>query len=261
MSIAMGFGMKVRVAARLLLLQARWDPARRQGVGFSFAVDPWLAACWSAEPDQLDAARRRHLEYFNTHPVAAGLVAGVVCRYEAAASGARGAEREALIQKIGGLKSVLGASLAAPCDSFFWGALRPASALIGLVAAQSLAQAGLPHPLALGASLALVVYNVPALAGRWLGMSRGFERGEAAAVELAALPVQSWISGLRRLAAVGAVASFVLGAATLEGAALAAAAAVFVLGFVLSLRGVSPLSQLGFAGLGGAICSIARLRP
>ena len=30
-------GMKVRLGARLLLLQARWDPARLQGPGFAFA--------------------------------------------------------------------------------------------------------------------------------------------------------------------------------------------------------------------------------
>ena len=48
--LAMTPWMKARVGARLLLLQARWDPVRMQGPGFAFALDPWLAICWAAEP-------------------------------------------------------------------------------------------------------------------------------------------------------------------------------------------------------------------
>src|SRR4051812_23291283 len=127
--------MMARVGTRLLLLQARWDPARMQGAGFAYALEPWLAECWAAEPGALLDARRRHLEYFNTHPIAAFLAAGVVCRQEADASAAKGQAREVAIARIRSFKSALGASLAGLYDSFFWGALRPASALAGIVTA------------------------------------------------------------------------------------------------------------------------------
>lgn len=252
--------MKARVGARLLLLQARWDPARMQGCGLAFALEPWLAACWSDEPGELAAARRRHLEYFNTHPIAAALVAGIVCRHEAAAAAASGDERAAAIARIRSLKASLGASLAGLYDSFFWGALRPASALAGLLAAQAAFALGSPHAPAWGAAAALAAYNVPAVAARVFGLLRGLSQGERAALELTRLPAQAWIVGLRRASAAGALASFAAGAGMLEGGSRLAAALAFAFGAALTWRGVAPLTQIGFVGLGGIAVAYAGLR-
>ena len=250
-----------RIGMRLLLLQARWDPARMQGTGLSFALDPWLSVCWAAEPEGLRAARLRHLDYFNTHPIAAWLVVGIVCRHEAAAASVQGAEREALVSKIRAFKTGLGASLAGIYDSFFWGALRPASALAGLLTAQLAYRWGLPHPLAAGAAAALAVYNGPALAARWLGLTRGLKGGERAITDLARLPVKSWTQGLRWAAAGGALLSFALGAAGLDGPERMAAVLTFAAGIVLSWRLVAPLAQLGLAGLAGMAASVAGIWP
>lgn len=251
-----------RVGARLLLLQARWDPARMQGTGLSFALDPWLSVCWAAQPDGLRAARLRHLDYFNTHPIAAWLVAGIICRNEAAAAAQRGPEREALLAKIRALKTELGASLAGIYDSFFWGALRPASALAGILVAQAAYRAGWAHPLAAAAATALVLYNGPALAVRWLGLTRGLERGDQAVADLARLPAQSWIGGLRFAVVGGAFLSFALAAAGLGAAERMAAGLTLAAGLVLSWRGVAPLTQLGLAGLAGvAVSAAGLLRP
>jgi mannose/fructose/N-acetylgalactosamine-specific phosphotransferase system component IID len=253
--------MKARVAGRLLLLQARWDPARMQGSGFAFALDPWLEACWAADPAALSAARRRHLEYFNTHPIAAWLAAGVVCRQEAAAASLSGAAREAAIARIRSQKASLGASLAGLYDSFFWGGLRPASALAGILAAQGAYWLGLPHAPAWAAATALCVYNIPALAARAYGLHRGLAEGERAVVALTRLPVQSWIVGLRRATVAGALASFAVASGLLGVGDRLAAALTFAAGLVLTWRGVSPLAQLGFAGLGGMAAAAAGVRP
>lgn len=251
--------MKARVGARLLLLQARWDPARMQGTGFAFALEPWLRECWAAEPEALRAARRRHLDYFNTHPVAAWLAAGVVCRQEAAAAALSGPARDAAIARIGAFKTGTCASLAGLYDSFFWGTLRPASALAGILAAQAAYRLGAPHPVAWAALTALAAYNVPAASARVLGFSRGFAEGEKAVASLCRLPAQPWIRGLRRATLAAALLAFAAAAAPLSGAARATAVLTFAGGLILTWRGVSPLAQLGFAGLGGMAASAAGL--
>lgn len=253
--------MLARIAGRLLLLQSRWDPARMQGTGFAYALDPWLSACWASDPEGLSAARGRHLEYFNTHPIAAWLVAGVVCRQEAAAAALSGAAREAAIARIRSSKAALGASLAGLYDSFFWGALRPASALAGVLAAQAAYWSGLSYAPAWGAATALGVYNIPSVAARAAGLLRGASEGEKAVVGLTRLPVQSWIVGLRRATVAGALGSFAIGAGLLGGGDRLAAVLTFAAGMILAWRGVSPLAQLGFAGLGGMAAAAMGLWP
>ncbi len=253
--------MKARVGARLLLLQARWDPVRMQGPGFAFALDPWLAICWAAEPEGLLAARRRHLEYFNTHPIAAWLAAGIVCRQEAEAATLSGAAREAAIGRIRSFKTGLGASLAGLYDSFFWGTLRPASALAGILAAQVAYHRNSPHTPAWAAMTALCVYNIPAFAARTLGLLRGASEGELAVTGLTRLPVQSCIRGLRRATIVGALAAFAIGGGMMGDGDRWTAALTFAAGLILAWRGVSPLAQLGFAGLGGMAASAVGLWP
>lgn len=252
---------KVRVGARLLLLQARWDPARMQGTGFCFAIEPWLAVCWAGEPERLREARQRHLEYFNTNPIAAWLLAGIVCRGEAAAAAAGGAERERSIERVRAVKASLGASLAGLYDSFFWGALRPASAVAGVLAVIAASRAAAPHALAWGAATALVVYNAPAWAARWLGLKRGFDSGEKAVVELVRLPLQAWISGLRRAAAGGALAAFALGSSGLPAGQRLTGVLVFVAGVALSWRGLAPLWQVALACVAGSAAAAAGIWP
>ena len=258
---AMSPWMKARIGARLLLLQARWDPARMQGTGFSFALDPWLSVCWGAEPEGLISARKRHLEYFNTHPIAAWLAAGVVCRQETAAAALSGAARDAAIARIIAFKAGLGASLAGLYDSFFWGALRPASALAGILAALAASHSGSAHAPAWAAATALAVYNVPALAARVLGLLRGADEGERAVAALIKLPVQSWIQGLRRATVAGALLAFGAGAGLIGAGERSTAILIFAAGLVLTWLGISPLVQLGFAGLGGMAVSAAGLWP
>lgn len=253
--------MKACIGARLLLLQARWDPARMQGPGFAFALEPWLADCWAAEPQALLAARRRHLEYFNTHPIAAWLVAGIVCRQEAAAAALTGAARETAIGKIRAFKTGLGASLAGLYDSLFWGALRPVSALSGILAAQAAYRLGSPHAPAWAAATVLAVYNIPAIAARTLGFLRGLSEGERAVAELIKLPVQPWIIGLRRATVGAALAAFVVGVGLLGGSDRLSVSLIFAAGLILTWRGISPFAQLGFAGLGGVVASASGLWP
>ncbi len=260
LSNLMTTGMQVRIGVRLLLLQARWDPARMQGLGFAFAIDPWLVACWADDPEGLLVARRRHLEYFNTHPIAAWLAAGIVCRQEACAAALTGAAREAEIIKIKALKARLGAALAGPYDSFFWGALRPASALAGILAAQIASCLGVSHAPIWAVAVALATYNVPAVMARILGLRRGLSDGEQATAVLITFPAQTWIRALRRATVVGSVCVFALSVGQFGGGSLRDSCA-FMAGLVLSWRDVAPLTQLVFFGVGGMAVAAAGLWP
>lgn len=252
--------MKARVAFRLLFLQTGWEPARMQATGFLFALDPWLGACWGFESEELRRARLRHLEYFNTHPIAAWLLAGIVCRGEAAAAAVQGVQRQLAIEKISRYKTDYGASLAGIYDSLFWGALRPASAVVGILCAFLVVRLGIRFPFfVVGGAAALAAYNVPAFAARWIGFQRGLERGENALVDIASLGVQTWIVFLRRATAAGAVLAGLLWASILEPRLLLAAVVSGAAGLALSWRGVEPLMQAGFVGAAAAAVSATGL--
>ena len=74
--------LRVRVAARSLLLQSCWNEEGMQNVGFAFALKPWLKRIErEGGPPEAEAVRR-HLQYFNTQPYMASFVLGVAGRLE-----------------------------------------------------------------------------------------------------------------------------------------------------------------------------------
>lgn len=243
-----------RLFLRSLLLQAGFGDERRQGLGFSWTIDPALRAAYRENADGLRAARLRHLEAFNTQPCAAGLIVGACAALEGrAAAGDAGAGERARA-----FKNSIGAALAGSADALFWGALRPlaaaAAALIGVV----LYRENAASPFLAGAAAGLLVFNVPALTARWLGVARGLAAGDAAALEACSLPAQTWISVARWTALALTLAAC---AAALElpelraHAALAAAALAF--GAAFSRAAGGPLKLVAAAGVLGAAASIA----
>ena len=259
--IKMSHWAKVKIGVRLLLIQSRWDDMRMQGTGFGFALDPWLVACWDAEPDALLAARKRHLEYFNTHPIAAWLVAGIVCRQEAIAAASTDSVREDAIAKVKSLKIGLGASLAGSYDSFFWGALRPASVMAGLLTALIFMHFNKAHMPMWTVIIMLGVYNIPAITARLSGLMLGSAQGERAAAQLVSLPVQWWIRILWWTTIVLSLLVLVIGAGQLNQNGRCLALFMFVGSLISAWYGVSYRTQIGLVGLGGAAMSVMGLKP
>ena len=66
-----------RATSRSLHIQALLQPERMQGLGFGFAMIPFLRRLY-ADPAERGEALRRHLAYFATHPLLAGFVLGSV---------------------------------------------------------------------------------------------------------------------------------------------------------------------------------------
>jgi mannose/fructose/N-acetylgalactosamine-specific phosphotransferase system component IID len=217
-----------RVFQRSFFLQAGYSDERRQALGFAWAVDPALSAALSEDPVALLAARRRHLETFNSNPFSVGLVLGVV------GSAERGSVARAAV-----LKNALSTSLSGPADAAFWGILRPAAAATAVLFAIVGVFSGLRHPLIIGVAVGLTLFNVVAVSVRWLGIVAGLRDGENAAARVARYPAAAKLRSWRRAAAVlcfaAALAGLAYTRAYLDGSMLVALLA-FSVGAAAAMR-------------------------
>ncbi len=154
---------------RSFFLQASWSYDRLQSLGFGFALLPVLRRLY---PDREEHSGRlhAHLEYFNTQPYLASFVLGAAARAEEerAAGGGGGADPAEV-------KRTLMAPLGALGDSFFWGALKPFTAV---VAAAALLGGSWWAPV-----LYLVLYNLVHVGLRCLLVFEGYRTaGDAVAL-------------------------------------------------------------------------------
>ncbi len=168
----------LKVFGRALLLQASWSFERMQTLGFAFAVEPVLRKLY---PDRNEYEERLkvHLEYFNTQPYCASFILGAVMRLEEdRATGVNAAA------DVSGLKTALMAPLGAMGDSFFWGALRPLTALI--------ATAVLLTGVWWAPLLFLALYNIWHVGLRIGMLYWGYQSGGDAAMLLARYSLTRW---------------------------------------------------------------------
>jgi mannose PTS system EIID component len=169
---ALTCGLLVRIALRSLLLQAAWNFERMQHLGFCFALLPLIRRLHPkpGSPGRVEMLRR-HLEFFNTHPVMAAVVLGAVARLEAEGKGTAAQT----------CKLTLMGSYGAIGDSFFWGALRPVAGIVGLASGLAWALAGMPGggdgAALVAVAVTLVVFNGPQLGLRVFGTLAGGRLG------------------------------------------------------------------------------------
>jgi PTS system mannose-specific IID component len=208
-------GVRLRLFLRLMLLQATWSFERMQGLGFAFALEPWLERIY---PDLAErrAALERHSEYFNTQPYAASLVLGCVCAMEESAAALPAAQRAAAYERLRAVKRTMGSGFGGLGDSFFWSALRPAAAAAALVAGLTAARAGWAHAGLATAAVYLAAYNIPAVWLRWRGLALGYAWREQLPVKLKTFEIQAWVRRVRLAGTVLALGGFLLLAASAE---------------------------------------------
>jgi mannose PTS system EIID component len=151
-----------KVFLRSFLLQASWNFERLQNLGVLYALAPALRFFYRGE--ELVAAGRRHLEYFNTHPFMASPVLGAILDLEQ--KGSRGEAQQVGVQDF---KRMVMAPYAAIGDAFFWGALRPLAAGVALFFAF---KGSLWAPV-----VYLLLFNIPHLWFRVVGLLQGYIRG------------------------------------------------------------------------------------
>ncbi len=127
--VRFGAFLRLRVFLRSLLLQASWNREGMQNLGFAYVLYPALCRLYPEGPARV-AALQRHLDFFNCHPYLAAAVVGGALRLEE-----RVAMGEVPAEAVPAYKRALGPPFAALGDAFFWGALRPATGLAGVLVA------------------------------------------------------------------------------------------------------------------------------
>lgn len=252
-----GLPASVRRAARFrqYLIQACWNFEGMQNVGFAYAMMPVLRHLYGRRPDDLRAAVKRHLEFFNTNPVLSGVVLGASSRMEE-----RVAAGEADPRAIGTFKVGMMGSLGAIGDSYFWGALKPAASVTGALLA-------FIHPV-LGVAALLLVYNIPHLSVRDKGYRKARDGGEAGAASfLKDMDFAGRAEGLKVLVAVGGGAfaglhagkASALAAGPYTAAAVVAVSALSVATFTILFRkAVSPSEALALLFTLGGLLLLVR---
>ena len=115
----------VSIFIRSNFLLGSFNFERMQAIGFCVALLPALRKLYQG--DELKAAMKRHLEFFNTQPFLASPIMGITAAMEE--KKANGAEIEEAT--ISGVKVGLMGPLAGVGDPIFWGTLRPVLAALG----------------------------------------------------------------------------------------------------------------------------------
>jgi mannose/fructose/N-acetylgalactosamine-specific phosphotransferase system component IID len=103
------------VSLKLFVLEALWNPRSQQSVGLLTIIDGALKITYADRPLALNEARKRNLAFFNTNPIASGLVIGALLRLEE-----EQAAGELTPEAGKGLVRALASSLAAEGDQLFW---------------------------------------------------------------------------------------------------------------------------------------------
>ena len=225
-----------RVFFRSFFLQAANNYERMQNVGFAYCMMPALTKLYSG--DELQAAVKRHLEFFNTHPyLAASLLGASVRLEEEIAAGTRSPD------DVRTFKRVMMGPMAAIGDSFFWSSLRPFAAIWAIMGVLS----GLWWaPLGF-----LVLFNGCHLGIRVYGISAGYRYGHGVCDRINRLALVRLAKQTHYLAAifVGATAAILADRAAQSSVALTDGLEPFlifalILIFVLGLKRGFPMVGL-----------------
>ncbi|MDU6110012.1 MAG: PTS system mannose/fructose/sorbose family transporter subunit IID [Klebsiella pneumoniae] len=148
-----------RVFWRSFQMEFSWNYERQMNLAFVYALIPVLKKLYPRR-EELAAALKRHLVFFNTTPHIVTLLLGITTAMEEKNSHQKNMDATA----IDNVKASLMGPLAGLGDSFFWGTLRLIATGIGT----SLALKGN----ILGPILFLLVFNVPHILVRGAGEAK-----------------------------------------------------------------------------------------
>ena len=153
-----------RLFWRSFQMEFSWNYERQMNLAFVYTLIPVLKRLYPRKED-LAAALKRHLVFFNTTPHIVTLLLGITAAMEEKNSN----QRDMDAASIDNVKASLMGPLAGLGDSFFWGTLLLIATGIGT----SLALKGS----VLGPLLFLLVFNVPHIALRYLFTRWGYVLG------------------------------------------------------------------------------------
>lgn len=193
----MKFFTMVKVAFRSLFLEASWNHEGQQNLGLAAAIDPALEEIYGPG-DGLRQARQRALQFFNTNPLTSGVALGVIINLECEVAQGRISASERMR-----VAASLNRALASMGDALFWQSWLPLCCLTAVWAVLSLDVSAAPL-------LLPVLFCLPALPTRFLGLYMGYRQGLAITDLLFKLKVQHLAHKLKRLVALLVGASTVV---------------------------------------------------
>ena len=171
----------VNIFIRSNFLLGSFNFERMQAIGYCVALLPALRKLYTG--DDLKAAMKRHLEFFNTQPFLATPIMGITAAMEE--KKANGADiSEATIS---GVEVGLMGPLAGVGDPIFWGTLRPITAALGA----SFAISGS----ILGPIIFFVLFNAIRLWVRYYGIKYGYTKGTDIVQDVAGNKLQKITEG------------------------------------------------------------------
>ena len=154
------------VCLRHQFLQGSWNFERMQNGGWAYAILPALKELYTNQEDY-EAAVKRHLEFYNTHPYVSAPIMGIILSLEE-----RKANGEDISdQTIQDMKVGLMGPLAGVGDPVFWFTLRP---ILAAVCASLALAKNMFGPL-----LFFIAWNVIRIAFLWMTQEMGYKKGIA----------------------------------------------------------------------------------
>lgn len=175
----------LKVFLNSFFIQSAWSFEKMQGLGFAAAIAPAIRDIYE-EKEQVRAALKRHMVFYNAHPYMASPILGAVVRMEQEVKeGKRDAKDIALFKD-----SLIG-PYGAIGDTFFWGSIRPFASVFGVSSALLW---GMWGPLVF-----LTVYNIFHLWMRWFGLYKGYKLGEEVVGYIKSLELPKWALRIRTI--------------------------------------------------------------
>ena len=155
---------------------------RVQAMGYCYVMIPAIKRLYGPGA-QRNAALKRHLEWFNTHPWISAPIFGVTAAMEEEMANKKDFDEKA----ISGMKIGLMGPLAGVGDPIFWGTLRPVLAALGA----SLALGGnIAGPL-----LFFILINAIRLSTKYYGLKYGYLKGAEILKDLVGNRIQKLTEG------------------------------------------------------------------
>lgn len=170
-----------KMFVRSWFLLGSFNFERMQSIGFCVTMIPALKKLYKG--DELKAALKRHLEFFNTQPFIAAPIMGITAAMEEQKANGKPIDDAT----ISGVKVGLMGPLAGVGDPIFWGTARPVLAAVG---ASIAASGSIVGPLFFFAS-----FNALRLATKWIGIKYGYEKGTELVADIGGNKLQKLTEG------------------------------------------------------------------
>ena len=172
----------VRVFFRSFFLHSFLNDKRMQNVGFCYSLFPLVKYLRLDSGKEADF-RRRHLQFFSTHPCFAAAIIGSIVREELCLRGLK--DGNAIEQQ----KNIFMAPYAAMGDPLFSGALKPLCSVVSVYVAF--------HGLLIAPLVYLILFNLPSVLLRSRFFMEGYKKGSAAFSYIHSLNIPLWTGRLR----------------------------------------------------------------